>query len=174
MSSFQFNVPYPGTMSDTYSGVWNFNNRPSDLSNYNGYYFNFISDKPILNQGNLSVIFIQGPPNYYDCGIINPSTSSLIGQAVTITFLEPKPFQYGQLYFQSAGLCFPLFKSIPFKDGTTLSYSLNGGPFINGVLNLNTTDDSPYILVIYNRYADQGTIQINPPLSFGINWFFSP
>jgi len=174
MSSFQFNVPYPGTIiNDTYSGIWNFNNRPSDLSNYNGY-FNFISDKPILNQGNLSVIFIQGPPNLYDCEIVHPDTSSLAGQAVTITFLEPKPFQYGQLYFQYGQLCFPLFTSIPFKDGTTLSYSLNGGPFINGVLNLNTTDYSPYILVIFDRYADQGTIQINPPLSFGINWFFSP
>jgi len=174
MSLFQFNVPYPGTIiNDTYSGIWNFNNRPSDLSNYNGY-FNFISDKPILNQGNLSVIFIQGPPNLYDCEIVHPYTSSLAGQAVTITFLEPKPFQYGQLYFQYGQLCFPLFTSIPFKDGTTLSYSLNGGPFINGVLNLNTTDYSPYILVIFDRYADQGTIQINPPLSFGIYWFFSP
>ena len=169
MAAFQFGVPYTGTIDGIDPRIWYFDNVPSDITNYNGLFVPMITDKPSLNQGNLSFAeFINS--SYVQ---INPYDNLLLGQAVTITFFRPPPFQYGQVYSQGSGVIFPNFSSVPWVGNSiTLPCSFNGGPFINTVLTIDRFDFYPYILLFYEIGVKAGTIKIGG--NFGMTWFFSP
>ena len=170
MAPFQFGVPYTGTINAEAAEIWYFDNIPSDIGNYSGLYVPMITNKPSLNQGNLSFAnFIS--ISYVN---INPIDSLLLGQAVTITFFRPRPFQYGQVYSQGGGVIYPYFSSVPWVgDSITLPCSFNGGPFINTVLTVNIIDAYPYIIILYDGEVEPGTIKIGGN-NFGMTWFFSP
>ena len=170
MAPFQFGVPYPGRIDVTVPNKWYFNTVPSDIYDYDGLTVPMITDKSSLNQGNLSdAIFFS---TFY-VGI-NLFDVSLLGQAVTITFFRPRPFQYGQVYSQDGGVIYPNFSSVPWVgDSITLPCSFDGGPFINTVLTVNTVDYYPYIIVLHGGDVNAGTIKIGGG-NFGLNWFFSP
>ena len=169
MVAFQFGVPYTGTISATQPGTWYFNNVPSDIGNYNGLIVPMITNKSSLNQGNLSYAFFSSSSDVE----ITPVDVSLLGQAVTITFFRPRPFQYGQVYNQGGGEIYPDFSSVPWVgDSITLPCSFDGGPFINTVLTVNRIDAYPYIRLLYDREVLAGTIKIGG--NFGLTWFFSP
>lgn len=170
MAAFQFGVPYTGTINAEAAEIWYFDNVPSDITNYNGLYVPMITDKPSLNQGNLSYAFFFSS-SYVQ---INPYDNLLLGQAVTITFFRPRPLQYGQVYSLSKGVIYPYFSSVPWGgDSITLPCSFNGGPFINTVLTIDRIDASPYIIVLFDiGVGDGDTIKIGG--NFGLTWFFSP
>ena len=167
MALFQFGIPYTGTIDAEEFSTWYFDNVPIDIVDYNGLCVPIITDKPILN--NLQSAYFV---NTLYVGITH-SDPSVVGQAVTITFLRPNPLQYGREYRVNGGVIYPYFSSVPWiGDSITLPCSFDGGPFINTLLSVNRDDVAPYIIVLYEGSAEMSTIKISG--RFGLTWFFSP